>query len=389
VKEEFPVVVETARAASKESLRRDPICVGVIGSGSVAQKYIPHMQRMNIPRQRVDIAVVCDPVERQWDDARQRYGLDTFTPDYREVLADPEIDLVLVLTSMQQHGEIARAALEAGKHVLVEKPMAMTLPEAAELVALAERSPGYLVCAPHVVLSPTYQAIWQRLQQNAIGTVLSARGFYGWSGPSWGQWFYRPGGGAMFDLGVYNVTTLTGLLGPARRVTAMSGIAIPERVVDDELIQVGTHDNAHLLLDFGDARYAVVTTGFTMQRYNVPGIELYGTEGTIQMIGEDWAPAGYEMWQNSAGCWQIFEDQSRWPWTDGIRHTIDCIETGTKPVITPEHAYHVLEIMLKSMESGDSGQAIPIESTFTPPRFEGASTLGPGAHLVHDPGTEA
>ena len=139
------------------------------------------MQRMNIPRQRVDFAVVCDPVERQWDDARQRYGLDTFTPDYREVLADPEIELVLVLTSMQQHGEIARAALEAGKHVLVEKPMAMTLPEAAELVELAERSPGYLVCAPHVVLSPTYQAIWQRLQRGAIGTVLSARGFYGWS----------------------------------------------------------------------------------------------------------------------------------------------------------------------------------------------------------------
>jgi predicted dehydrogenase len=382
------VAVETARAASKESGTRAPVRVGVIGSGSVAQKYIPLMQRMNIPRQRVDIAVVCDPNERQWDDARRRYGLDTFTPDYREVLADPEIDLVLVLTSMQEHGEIARAALEAGKHVLVEKPMAMTLPEAAALVELAGRSPGYLVCAPHVVLSPTYQAIWQRLQQGAIGTVLSARGFYGWSGPSWGQWFYRPGGGAMFDLGVYNVTTLTGLLGPARRVMAMSGIAIPERVVDDELIQVGTHDNAHLLLDFGDARYAVVTTGFTIQRYKVPGIELYGSEGTIQMIGEDWAPAGYEMWQNSAGCWQIFEDQSRWPWTDGIRHIIECIETGSDPVITPEHAYHVLEIMLKSMASGDTGQAIPIESTFTPPRFEGASTLGPGAHLVHDPGAE-
>jgi predicted dehydrogenase len=388
VKEESAVVVETARAASQEGATRDPIRVGVVGSGSVAQKYIPHMQRMNIPRQRVDIAVVCDPNERQWDDARQRYGLDTFTPDYREVLADPNIDLVLVLTSMQQHGEIARAALEAGKHVLVEKPMAMSLPEAAELVQLAERSPGYLVCAPHVVLSPTYQAIWQRLQQGAIGTVLSARGFYGWSGPSWGQWFYRPGGGAMFDLGVYNVTTLTGLLGPARRVMAMSGIAIPERVVDGELMQVGTHDNAHLLLDFGNACYAVVTTGFTMQRYKVPGIELYGTEGTIQMIGEDWAPAGYEMWQNSAGCWQVFDEGSRWPWTDGIRHIIECIETGVQPVITPEHAYHVLEIMLKSMESGDTGQAIPIESTFTPPRFEGASTLGPGAHLVHDPGAE-
>jgi predicted dehydrogenase len=190
----------------------------------------------------------------------------------------------------------------------------------------------------------------------------------------------------MFDLGVYNVTTLTGLLGPARRVMAMSGIAIPERIVDGEMIRVGTDDNAHLLLDFGDARYAVVTTGFTIQRYKAAGIELYGADGAILMIGEDWAPAGYEMWQNVAGCWQTFEDSSRWPWTDGIRLLIECVETDTPPVVTPEHAYHVLEIMLKSMESGRTGQAIPIESTFTPPRFDLASTLGVGAHLAHDPG---
>ena len=89
------------------------------------------------------------------------------------------------------------------------------------------------------------------------------------------------------------------------------------------------------------------------------------------------------------GCWQVFDEGSNWPWTDGIRHIIECIETGTAPVIAPEHAYHVLEIMLASMASGDSGQAIPIESTFTPPRFDGASTLGPGAHLIHDPGADA
>ena len=382
------MVVETARAASKEGVGRDPIRVGVIGSGSVAQKYIPHMQRMNIPRQRVDIAVVCDPVERQWDDARQRYALDTFTPDYREVLADPSIDLVLVLTSMQQHGEIARAALEAGKHVLVEKPMAMTLPEAAELVELAGRSPGYLVCAPHVVLSPTYQAIWQRLHQGAIGTVLSARGFYGWSGPSWGQWFYRPGGGAMFDLGVYNVTTLTGLLGPARRVMAMSGIAIPERVVDGEMIQVGTHDNAHLLLDFGDARYAVVTTGFTMQQYRVPGIELYGTEGTIQMIGEDWAPTGYEMWQNSAGCWQIFEEQirlaldRRYPPHDRMHRNRD--RTGDHAgARLPRPGDHAQVDGIGGHRAGDPHRE-HVHSASLRERLHPR----PGAHLMHDPGAE-
>ena len=361
------------------------IRVGVIGCGSVAEKYIPHLQRLNYPRPRLEITLTGDVRESQRAVVRDRYGIEAFTTDEREIIDHPDIDLVLVLTSMPEHGRLAHAALAAGKHVLVEKPMAMTLPEAAALVELAKTSPGYLICAPHVVLSQTYQSMWQRVHNGDIGKVYSARGFYGWAGPSWGKFFYQPGGGAMFDLGVYNVTTLTGLLGPARRIVAFSGIAIPERIVDGELTPVQTDDNAQLLLDFGDACYAVVTTGFTMQKYDVPGIELYGATGTLQMIGEDWAPRGYQLWQNSEGCWRTYEDRG-WPWTDGIRHMIECIEQGTRPVITPEHAYHVLEIMLKTMESGRTGQALHIESTFTPVRFDDAPALGTGGHLVHDDG---
>lgn len=363
-----------------------PIGVGIIGCGSVARKYIPHLQRLNLPRQRVDIRLIADVDPAREAEAIERYGIDRFTTDTDELLADPDIDLVLVLTSMPEHGRLAREALEAGKHVLVEKPMSMALEEAAHLVEVAKRSPSHLLCAPHVVLSPTYQAMWRRVHRGDVGTVRSARGFYGWAGPDWGQWFYKPGGGPMFDLGVYNVTTLTGLLGPAKRIVALSGIAIPERVVDGEMTRVETDDNAQLLLDFGDARYAVVTTGFTIQKYRVPGIELYGSTGTIQMMGEDWAPNGYELWQNKAGCWQIFEDKSNWPWTDGIRHFVECIETGATPVITPEHAFHVLEIMTKSMESGRTGRALEIESTFTPPRFETADLLDEGAERDHAPG---
>ncbi len=363
-----------------------PVRVGIIGCGSVARAYIPHMQRLNMPTTQCEIAVVCDVDETRREIARDTYGLLQFTTDYHEIIENPNIDLVVVLAPMQVHGTITREALEAGKHVLVEKPMSMDLHEAAEIVALAQRSPGYLLCAPHVILSPTYQAMWRRLHQGDIGDVFLARGFYGWAGPSWTEWYYRPGGGSIFDLGVYNVTSLTGLLGPVQRVVAMSGIAIPEREVNGQRVKVESHDNAQILLDFGDARYAVVTTGFTIQRYRNAGLELYGTQGTIQMIGEDWAPKGYELWQNQAGCWQVFEEGSNWPWTDGIRHMIESIQTGTKPTITPEHAYHVLEIMVKAMESGDSGQFLSIESTFTPPRFDEAPLLGEGVHLVHDAG---
>jgi predicted dehydrogenase len=333
-----------------------PIRVGVIGSGSVAEKYVPNIQRLNIPRTRAEIVVMCDIREQQREIVRNRYGIENFTTDENEVLNDPSLDLILILTSMPEHGRLAIAGLEAGKHVLVEKPMAMTLDEGAKLVEIAKQSGKYLICAPHVVLSATYQSMWRHIHNGDIGRIYSARGFYGWSGPWWGPWFYQPGGGSMFDLGVYNVTTLTGLLGPVKRVIAMSGIAIPERVVDGKMQKVETDDNAHLLLDFGNTTYAVVSTGFTIQQYKVPGIEVYGSQGTIQMIGEDWAPTGYELWENKDGFWKTYA-QPHWNWSDGIRHMIDCIETGTEPAIRPEHAYHVLEIMLATMESGRTGQA--------------------------------
>jgi predicted dehydrogenase len=293
---------------------------------------------------------------------------------------------VLVLTSMQEHGEITRAALKAGKHVLVEKPMSTNLDEAAEIVELAKTSPGRLVPAPHVVLSKTYQNIWKRLHRGDIGQVTLARALYGWAGPSWGRWFYRHGGGALFDLGVYNVTSLTGLLGPAKRVTGMVGVAVPERMVEGSLFKLEAEDNAHVLIDFGNAVYAVVTTGFTIQRYRCPAIELYGTTGTLQMMGDDWDPDGYELWQNDVGAWQIHgEPEPDWPWYDGVRHLVECIQTGAKPLVTPEHAYHVLEIMLKAQAAGRDGRARDIDSTFTLPSFTEPAVPAPAPHLVHDP----
>jgi predicted dehydrogenase len=363
-----------------------PVRIGVVGCGSVMRgSYMPLAQILE-RRGIAKVVAACDVEENRRQIVRDQFGIERFSTDYREIVEADDIDLVLVLTSMPEHGPIARAGLEAGKHVLVEKPMAVTLEEGAELLALAKRSPGHLLPAPHVILSDTYQAMWKRVHRGDIGKVVLARAFYGWAGPDWGPWFYQPGGGPLFDLGVYNVTSLTGLLGPAKRVTAMLGTAIPERIVDGKPLKVETEDNAHILIDFGEARFAVVTTGFTIQQYRIPGIELYGTEGTLQMVNEDWAPNGYEMWQNSAGCWQIFKETNPgWRWTDGLRHLVECIQSGQRPLITPEHGYHVLEIMLKAQESSRDGQTKTIESTFTPPSFAVEIDLE-GIHRFHDTG---
>ena len=311
-------------------------------------------------------------------------GVPRFTTNERDVLMSGDVDLVIVLTSMPAHAKLASAALRADKHVLVEKPLATNLSEAQKLLALAKEQKRHLVCAPFTILSPTFQIISARIRRGDIGKPCLARARYGWAGPAWNEWFYKPGGGSLFDLGVYCIASLTGLLGPAQRVMAMTSVAIPEREVNGRRVRVEVEDTAQVLLNLGDGALAVVTSGFTMQQYRNPALEVYGTTGTIQMLGDDWDPDGYELWQNAAGAWHVFKETAPdWPWTDGLRHLVECIGQGTRPMVTPEHALHVLEIMLKAQQSGREGRAIPIESGFTPPEFS-ESKPAEAAYLTHD-----
>jgi len=359
-----------------------PVRLGIAGCGQVLGAYLALAARLR-HQGLAEVAVLCGR-ERQRASARAGWPTAEFVTDYAALLARPDVDAVVLLTPMREHGPMAKAALQAGKHVLVEKPMATGLDEARELVTAAPQRGRHLVCAPFTVLSPTFQTIGRRLRRGDLGRVVSARGRYGWAGPDWADWFYRPGGGALFDLGVYNLTTLTGWLGPVRRVTAMTGVAVPERRVDGQVVRVEADDNAQVLLDFGQACFAVLTSSFSIQQYRGPGLELFGTEGTVNLLGDDWDPDGYELWQNSAGCWQCFkETQPDWPWTEGLRHLVECIHSGARPQVTPEHAFHVLDVMLQAQAAGRDGRARGVESTFTPPAFaEVAETSA--AQRVHD-----
>jgi len=360
----------------------NPVRLGLAGCGNVLGAYLAQAARLR-HQGLVEVAVLCGR-ERQRASALAGWPTAEFMTDYAALLARKDVDAIVLLTPMREHASMAKAALQAGKHVLVEKPMATNLDEARELVTTAQQCERHLLCAPFTTLSPTFQIIGRRLRRGDIGRVVSARGRYGWAGPDWTDWFYKPGGGALFDLGVYCLTTLTGWLGPVRRVTAMTGVAVPERMVGGKVVRVESDDNAQVLLDFGEACFAVLTTSFSIQQYRGPGLELFGTEGTVYLLGDDWDPDGYELWQNSAGCWQCFkETQPDWSWTDGLRHLVQCIHNGARPQVTPEHAFHVLEVMLEAQEAGRDGQTRVVESTFTPPECSEV-TEAVAMHRVHD-----
>jgi predicted dehydrogenase len=356
--------------------------LGIVGCGNVLGAYLSlaeHLRHNGL----ADVVCLCGREHRRAV-AQAAWPSAEFLTDYSRLLSRQDVDAIVVLTPMREHAPMAKAALEAGKHVLLEKPLAVDLDQARELILLARGRRKFLVCAPFTVLSPTFQAIGRRLRRGDIGQVVSARGRYGWAGPDWTDWFYKAGGGALFDLGVYSLTTLTGWLGPVRRVTAMMGVAVPKRNIAGKATPVEADDNSQVLLDFGNSCFAVLTTGFTLQQYRGPGLELFGTEGTLYMLGDDWDPDGYELWQNSAGCWQTYkETQPDWPWTDGLRHLVECIRNQAQLLVTPEHAYHVLEVMVQAQAAGRDGHTREVQSNFSTPVVEPMQTTI-AAHRVHD-----
>jgi predicted dehydrogenase len=362
-------------------MSRSPVPIGIVGCGNVLEAYLPQCQKLE---QRGLARVVAACGRPQQKERALTLGAPKFVTDERAIFENSEIELVLLLASMPEHARLVRAGLAAGKHVLVEKPLATNMGEAAELITLARAQNKHLVAAPFTILSPTFQAMATRISRGEIGKPCLARARYGWAGPWWSEWFYKPGGGCIFDLAVYCITTLTGLLGPARRVAAMTGIAIPEREINGRTIKVEAEDNTQITIEFHGGALATIMSGFTMQQYRSPAIEVYGTTGAIQMLGDDWDPDGYELWQNEAGCWQVFkETMPDWPWTDGLRHLVESLHAGTPPVVTMEHARHVLEIMLQAQKSGETGTALAMESTFVAPPSDTADAHAP-AHLMHD-----
>jgi len=340
--------------------------VGVVGCGSVLTNYGARLRLLE-NEGAVEMVAASDVDVGREGFARHQLGDVRFSTDYEDVVAADDVDLVLILTSPPVHGEISIAALEAGKHVLVEKPMAATLEDSARIVELAKQRSLKLVCAPHTILSPTFRIMWKRIHEGDIGKVCLARARYGEGNLFWGSWRYTnaPGGGPLLECGVYNVATLVGLLGPVTRVMAMGGTAIPERVVSGEKVRVEAMDNIQVTLDFGESVFATVATGYTMNSYRSPAVELYGSSGVIQMLGDDWAPEGYELYQDSVGVWQSYaESDPLWHWTEGLPHIVECIRTGTDPVSSPEFAYHVQEVMVKAELSAHTGRAELVESSF-------------------------
>lgn len=347
-----------------------------IGCGDVAQRdYLPELQRI---ADRIELSAVCSIVEEEARTVAETYGFDAWYTDYERMLSETEADAVVDLTPMPLHFEVNLAALRAGKHVYSEKPVASSLQQAQQLKAESAAQGRMLVCAPCVMLFPQVRRVQSLLAEGAIGMVYSASGAGHGGVPPWGGYrsdpspYFKQGGGPARDMGVYPLHALTGLLGPARRVSAMAEQVLDRFTIEEgpfagKVVEVEVQDNWHILLDFGDSRLAAVDATNCVQGTLCPQLELRGLQGTVAAnlldvsapisllrAGQGWETIPISQTGRASGPDHLL----------GIEHLVDCIQEQRAPVLSVDHALHVVEIIEKAMQSAMEGETMDIESTF-------------------------
>ena len=211
--------------------------------------------------------------------------------------------------------------------------------------------------------------------------MTAARGTYGHGGPTWSAWFYQKGGGSLYDLGVYNVTTLTGLLGPATEVVGMTDTVYRTRKVDDlGEVQVEADENAMLIMKHVSGALSNVGTGFGYFEHEhlrgerkLYSVDVMGTEGVLHLQGWDWSTPGVDLAFKGES---ILETHCRepWPyeWVGGAAYVCDRLRDGQASLITPEHGLHVLEVMNACHESQRTGRRVRCTTAFPWPIIKDA-----------------
>jgi predicted dehydrogenase len=335
-----------------------PVRVGFVGAGSVLWAYLQLLDRL-VPRGLAEIGPVCARRRERWPRILER------RPGLRlvegpEAVVEDEVDVVAVLTPADAHGEHARLALERGRHVLVEKPLARSPAEGLELAALARERGLHLVAAPFVHLSPTFRALWAEIDGGAIGRVHSARALYGVTRPDWNDWMVEVG--PLADLGIYNLKSFTSLLGPVVEVVAAEASTRRAEAPPGDAADV-----IHVTVRHEGGALSSTVASWEIPAYHRAALELYGTAGAATLLGDDWDPRGYEVYLSADRTWRSVEAlDPTWLWTDGLRDLIAALREGRPPLANLDQDVHLLEVLEAARVAAAERAAVPVTSRFEP-----------------------
>lgn len=343
--------------------------VGLVGCGNISGIYLQNCAKFS----NLEVLACADlDLERAKAKAKQ-YGVPRALR-VPELLADPEVDVVLNLTIPAAHSEIALAALEAGKSVYNEKPLAISLDDGRRMLEVAAQKELRVGCAPDTFLGGGLQTSRKLIEDGAIGQPVAATAFVLGHGPE--KWhpdpdfFYQPGAGPMFDVGPYYLTALVSILGSVRRVTSSAQISFPERVIGSQpkagtKITVRTPTHVAGIMDFASGPVGTLVASFDVWAADVPRIEIYGSEGSLSL--PDPNTFGGPVRLHRAGENQWTEMPLEFGYTEnsrglGLADMAAAMRTGRAHRASGDMAYHVLEIMHSFLDASREGRHIELKS---------------------------
>lgn len=339
------------------------IKIGIIGCGNISDIYLQNCTKLF---NNLEVKAVADLIPEKAKAKALEYGIPKVY-NVEELLSDSEIEIVLNLTIPLAHAEISLAALNAGKSVYSEKPLATNRDDGRKILDLAKEKGLYLGCAPDTFLGGGIQTCRKLIDDGWIGEPIASTAFMTCHGhESWHpdpEFYYQSGGGPMFDMGPYYLTALVNLMGPVSRITGSTKITFKTRTITSQPkygkgidVQIPTHVAG--ILDFASGAIGTIITSFDIWHAQLPFIEIYGTEGTLKVPDpnsfggpvflrrhdqSEWKeiPLSHEYSNNSRGI--------------GLADMARAMQTNTKNRASGELAFHVLDIMQGIHDASDRG----------------------------------
>ncbi|GAC1645718.1 MAG: Gfo/Idh/MocA family oxidoreductase [Ktedonobacteraceae bacterium] len=348
--------------------------VGVIGCGKISDVYFQAGKTFEV----LDI-VACADLDRERAKAKAEQHAIPHAYSVEQLLADPEIELVVNLTIPKAHAEIALQTIHAGKSVYSEKPLALNRHQGQDILAAAQAHGVRVGGAPDTFLGAGIQTCRKLIDDGEIGEPIAAAAFMLSHGPeSWHpdpDFYYQPGAGPLFDMGPYYLTTFVNLIGPVRRVTASARTTFPERTITSmphhgDIIRVNTPTHVAGIMDFSNGAIGTLITSFDVWSSDLPHIEIYGTEGTLRVPDPNTFGGPVRIRHANEKEWHTvplthgYSSQSR---GIGVADMALALRTGRPQRANGEMTYHVVDVMQAFLEASSEGKHVEIASTCTRP----------------------
>ena len=357
--------------------------VAVIGCGSFANnQYFPYIRK----EANADIVAAVDTVVERAKQACEKFDIPAYYSSVYELIEKCDFDIAIDAASIQAHHEINMAILGAGKHLISQKPAAPTVELLTEQMELAKKNRVKFICVPIHPMRYDINTAKKWIQDGVIGNAYFLKTIYAHGGPEYFQyrsadpsWFFEPGAGALVDMGVHALQVATTIFGPAKRIACMGKVTTPSRTVrsgtyDGMIIKADKIPDQYIItLDFGGNKMALIDTGFAEKEKKTPYLEIFGEKGTISFselylenpipeVYMDVPEKGIRGWmkpmENASPCRKI---QSQ---CCCLVDMIEALEENREPILSPEHARHILEIMCKIPRAMEEGRTIELETAF-------------------------